>query len=729
MFEQIKIDINGSALLLILLAAALIAYTVWIYRTTIPPSGRLKRNALSLIRASVLVGVLFLIFEPGVARFYKERELPVIPVLIDRSKSMSVRDSLGIRGERVIQFLNQAVWKELQENNELRFFQFADSVSVNSQPFDSIRFDGWTTDIAASLEHVRNRMNGKNLAAMILITDGQYNYGANPLSFAELSDVPVHTVGAGDIYEPKDIAIVQTLTNSVAYMNAKVPMDVLLSAGGFKGKAVTVQIMKNRKIIDSKIITAPDDQAIASAQFEITADEEGMLKYEITAVPLAGEMTTLNNTKSVYIRVLKSRMKIMLISGQPGPDQSMIYQNMISNPDYRVRSLVQKSDGSFIAVSDDKTLTDDIAEYDGYIFNQYPNARSSSAFYYRLTDHIRTNQKPWMFLYGPDVDLVKYAALKTAGGIDFAVDPNIRETAVYLKLTNQGRSGGILQINESIEATDRYWTDIPPVWIQKAVAVPSAQSTVLARADMSRVPQALKIHGDIPLIVTNREKKQKSLTVGFYGFWKIFFTPLGLGKENPAYPKFFEQSIRWLTLTDDTKPVIVTTDKTVYPSGQKIVISGQAYDDQFRPVSDAVFKATIRSGVNRWAMQLNPLGNGRYETVTGSLPVGDYTLSGDAEWNGVLLGRDEKKFTVESFSAELVNTAQNRRLLERIARISGGRYLTLDQAEKLNSILKYEALLTEKKDETDLWNQPLAMFLIAAFLAAEWWIRKRSDIL
>jgi hypothetical protein len=246
---------------------------------------------------------------------------------------------------------------------------------------------------------------------------------------------------------------------------------------------------------------------------------------------------------------------------------------------------------------------------------------------------------------------------------------------------------------------------------------------------MSKAPQTLKLHNDIPLIISHKEKKQKSLSVAFYGFWKMFFTPLGLGKNNPAYSRFFEQSVRWLTLSDDTRPVLVMTNKTVYQSGEKIVISGQVYDDQFKPVSDAAFRVTIRSREVQVALQMNSAGNGRYESVNGALPVGDYTIFGEAEWNGVILGRDEKKFSVEAYSVELIHTAQNRNLLQRIAQLSGGRYLAADQPDELRNLLNYEIVIIDKKQETDLWNKPVMLFLIVALLALEWWIRKRSDML
>ncbi len=729
MTDHFKIDINGSVLLLFILGILVIFFIVWMYRSTIPPSGRRKRIVLAVIRSSVFTLILFFIFEPVLIRFYQEKELPVISVLVDQSRSMSIKDSAGPRSERVIRYLNDPVWKEIAEKQDVRFFLFSDSLKEKNIPTDSVRFDGWITDIGASLDMAKNRMTGKNLAAMVLISDGQYNLGGNPVSFAEFSDVPVHTVGIGDVYEQRDIAIEQALSNSVVFVGSRIPVDVSFSSAGYKGRSITVQIRRNGRVLDSKSVTAPDDISFSTLRFEISADEEGMQKYEAAVVPLSGEMTAGNNVKAFYVQVLKNRVKVLLISGQPGPDQSMIYQSVISNPDYQLKALIQKPDGTFITMTDDTSLPESIGEYDCYIFNQYPTVRSNSAYFTQLSEHILDSQKPWLFLYGPGVDLKRYQALKGAGGADFAPDPNIRETQVSLKLTAQGRSHSVIQINESIETTDRFWADLPPVWIQKAVILPPPESSVLVRADMSKAPQVLKLHGDIPLIISHRQKKQKSMTVAFYGLWKTHFTPLGLGKQNPVFEAFIGQTIRWLTLTDDARQVSVQTSKPVYQSGEKIMITGQAYDDQYKPVNDAAFRVSIRSKEVQAALQLNPAGNGRYEAVTGALPVGDYVIDGEAERSGTSLGRDNRKFSVEVYSAELIRTSQNQDLLRRMAGLSGGRYLTPDQPEELRKILNYEPEILEKKTETDLWNKPWMLFFISALLAAEWWIRKRSDML
>ena len=64
-------------------------------------------------------------------------------------------------------------------------------------------------------------------------------------------------------------------------------------------------------------------------------------------------------------------------------------------------------------------------------------------------------------------------------------------------------------------------------------------------------------------------------------------------------------------------------------------------------------------------------------------------------------------------------------MLRRIARDSGGRYLTLDQIRTIVPSLESAVPLQGHAETRDVWHRPWAIALIIAMLCTEWILRRR----
>ncbi|MFO7325952.1 MAG: hypothetical protein DIU62_009570, partial [Pseudomonadota bacterium] len=67
---------------------------------------------------------------------------------------------------------------------------------------------------------------------------------------------------------------------------------------------------------------------------------------------------------------------------------------------------------------------------------------------------------------------------------------------------------------------------------------------------------------------------------------------------------------------------------------------------------------------------------------------------------------------------------QHRPMLERIARTTGARYWTLDDLSGLPEAIRYSRAGVVERQTLDLWNMPLAFFLLALLKAGEWLLRR-----
>jgi hypothetical protein len=82
---------------------------------------------------------------------------------------------------------------------------------------------------------------------------------------------------------------------------------------------------------------------------------------------------------------------------------------------------------------------------------------------------------------------------------------------------------------------------------------------------------------------------------------------------------------------------------------------------------------------------------------------------------------------------EFNDAAQKVGLLQEIASVSGGKYLSASEAKKLPEIVR-ERVMKMKREETvfeqrDIWDTPLWFGLVALCLSVEWLVRRRLKLI
>jgi hypothetical protein len=728
-YTQVHLGFAWSVFIFLLAAIAAVAFSFWSYRQTVPAVSVFLRRTLASLRSASLVILLFVLFEPVLSLTSVRREPPVIALLIDDSESVGITDAAGDRRAAVETILSSDSLRRLAATSELRWFRFSDESFPMTDALDTLRFEGPATDLASALETVKKRLAGTNFAAAVVVSDGQYNVGSNPVHLAPTLGVPIHTIGVGNPTESKDVFIHQVLTNETAYMETAVPVDVGISSFGYRGKRLIVQLLWKDRAVETRYVDAPEDGVPAAVSFDFKAEEIGRQKFTVAVSPLPGELTDRNNRRTFFIKILKNRMRVDLVSGAAGSDHSLLYQVLAEDPNVTVHALIEKADGELLSVETDERRPR-TEETDVYLFNQYPTARSGASILAKYVETIKIQHKPVWYWYGPTADVTKLESLKEILAASFQADRSLEETVVHPLLSAAGKNSVMTRAASDPDESARLWAELPPVWIGGAMVAPLKGSEVLVRADLTQAPHALRLRGDVPLVLSRKTAHTKSVVTAGYGWWKAHFVMKGLGRSNDTYRQWVSNTVRWLGTSEDSKPVVITTSKSTYRSAEKIFFAGQVYDEDFRPVSDAVVRVRIAGKTGSPVdLRLEPAGSGRYEGQLQGLDVGDYTFEGEALRGDYKLGSDRGLLTVEPFSIELVNTSLNERLLQQLASASGGLYRPAERWTELLPSLRYEARLIEQSEEMEIWNKMYWLFILAGLLSVEWFIRKRKDML
>jgi hypothetical protein len=704
------------------ICALALLFTLIVYRQTVPASSHVLRRTLAFIRYACLVIAALLLFEPVLNLHWTISRLPTLAVLIDESASMTLVDSTSRRSDR-LQKLMQRPWIEsLKKSSNLQILAFADSLRlINRDSVAALRFAGDGTDIAAALAAANRRFAAENFAAAVVISDGIVNLGENPVRVAQNFPVPVFTIGIGSPQRARDVVITQIATNDIAYAETQLPVEVTIAAVGYDGRRARLRLEDaGGKLIEQEIVLPADNTQI-TARLTVTPRQLGMNKFTASVEPQPGESSEINNRRSVFVRVLQSKVRIWIVAGGPSADFQFAKRTLEEDKNFSVTGLVRKNSGAFY----DGALPANAhspawKEIDCLIFIDFPRRDTDLRLIAYLSEVLNATRKPVFWMAGPNTDPGRWWSFQKH--LPLSVRPaRSAERSVTLAPNAVGFSHPVGRFAESPEENRLLWENLPPVFSNFTNVQASAGAQVIAVADQSA--------SRVPLLIAQKSAETKSLVLLAHDLWRWYLKLVGINKEPAAYRHLMIQGVRWLVTKEDTKLVRFGTNKLIYRGGEAIEMTAQVYYEDYRPRTGARITVQLMgSGYDR-EIPFEEVGDGLYQASSGHVPGGDYELRGRAELNGQLLGEDTAKFTVEPFRIEYLSTAMNEPLLRKIAEVSGGRYLSPDSLEQFAAEAKFPIQTVEEGKEIAAWGKPSVLLIIVILLAVEWLFRKRHGML
>ncbi len=719
---SLSISLGGSVLLAIFLLILFIGLAFAFYRFTLPPLPPGKRIALSALRAVSLSLLLLLFFEPLLRFIRHDDQQPVVTVLVDNSQSLTVSDNNGNRTDAVKKLLASNYIGSLPSGTAVRYNIFSSSLhSVESSKTDSIQFNGEATNISNAFSEIKEKMNKENIQSVVLISDGNYTVGKNPLYDAEALGLPVYTIGVGDTTEQKDILVEKILTNNLAYAETRVPVDVTIKSSGFNYEKVEVTVAEGSAVLDRKMITLQEGTKEYAATLFVEPKEEGTKKYTVSVSKLPGELTEKNNTRQIFMKILKSKLRVLILAGAPNPDVSAVRQALTEDQHITVTSRVQKSPGEFYEGQLSQAIADSA---DCLVLIGFPSSASSPAVLQQLKDIIEQKKKPLLFINSKTTDYTKLQQLSSVLPFDWSGLSN-SEVNVFPAVIEKQKMNPLINLEGMITADS--WNELPPVFKTQTIFHAKAESDVLAMVKIQNVVI------NEPLVITRNVNRQKSFAITGHGIWRWRLLAQGNTQTEQFLPLLISNAVRWLTTKEEGKNVRVTPVKEIFTTDEPVEFTAQVYDDQLHPVDNAELKVELQKGKETFQVDMTAIGSGRYEGAVENAAGGDYTFTGKATIDGASLGEDKGRFSVGETNAEFLETRMNKELLEQIAFRTGGKYYDVKNASGLSDDLSSAVKLTPKEiiqtSEIELWNWQYIAAILVLLFGIEWFLRKRSGML
>jgi hypothetical protein len=717
-------SLGYSPWLLLLCVAVAGGLTYWSYRATIPPLSAGWRGLLGGLRFLALTIICLLLFEPVLQQVRSTERPPVLAVLVDESESMQVVTSGDASpGAAVARDSVRPLLETLTDEDApgaARVFGAGPSLRALSTPTaDSLRFEGQRTDLAGALQAVPERLRGTNLDGIVLVSDGQYNTGRNPLRVADRSPVPIHTVTVGDTTRRRDLRLRSIATNERAYLDSEVPVRATLSAQGAEGESVAVTLEQNGETLDRRTVRLPRGTGEVSVDLTFSPSTTGRQRLTVRAAALADEATPRNNAQTVSLRVLDSRRQVLLLGAAPSPSFTALRRVYDRTADTETTARVPTRDGTFL----EGPLPDDLSSFDVVVCAGFPSAPVPDAVVERVATQIEDGT-PALFVLDRQTDLGAWrehfaSVLPAAPGT-----PSSEAQEASFTVAEGQRQHPIYRIdNADLRLLDR----LPPLRT-RSIWTPAPDARVLATGAPS-AGEGASGEASPPLLVVRSRAGLRTAALLGTGVWRWALLPSQLNSAAPLWPGLASNLLRWVGTEADDAPVRVRPTATTFDGTEPVGLTGQVYDESRQPVPDATVDVTVTdSAGTEYPYTMEPVGQGRYTLDVGTLPEGPYRYTARARRGGAQLGTDTGSFSVAPLRLEYQAPRADPVLMRQIASRSGGAAHTAATAEQLPDFLARSASFSpetiRESSEAELWRTSLFLGVLLLLLASEWTLRK-----
>ncbi|HET9487384.1 MAG TPA: VWA domain-containing protein [Chryseosolibacter sp.] len=663
--------------------------TIQYFRTRHPWSKGINALLFSF-RALLVFFLAFLLLGPIVKQTSNIYEKPAFLILRDNSSSVGeAADSTAL--STLHQRLDEA--KDLLENKG-----YESEVHTLTEENTANTYSAATSDINGALKRLANQYEGKNIAGVVLVSDGIYNAGLSPL-YANYN-FPVHTVGIGDTTVRADIALKNIAYNKIAYQGNKFPLRAEVQVKNIPPGSITATLLKRGKVIEKQNKKFSQGQLL-TFDFQPLADEQGIQKYDIQIEARPEEYNTKNNRSSVFVEVVEGRKKILCVAASPHPDIKALREVITRNSNYEFILHIPE-----VSQQQASVMTPD--NIDLVIFHQAPDLRGKTSALFQSFMQAKSSV---FVILGHQTDVRQLARYN----IPLRFESQPRE---YDEVTPVV-SPALTHFSISAEASTTF-ASFPPVSVHFGkMQMPAGVSTVLFQ-------KVGNVSTEKPLLLLSAEDTKKVGVMLGEGLWRWRLNEFDRTENTQYFDEVFGKLIQFLSTTEDKRKFRSYPVRQEFSDTEPVVFESQVYNDIFEPVygNSVEIDITGEGGQrSNYTYVISP-GNSRYQI--GGLKEGVYRFRSRTMLNG----KNEEvrgEFAVVERQAELQNLTADFDLLRKLSANTGGKFYNVSQLDRLTADLqKTEAKSVIHTEETydSLINLKWVFWLMLILVTAEWGLRK-----
>jgi hypothetical protein len=681
-------------ILLCILAAAVYAGALYFRDKFNRTYGNRLATVLGILRFVAVATLAFFVLKPLIKTIKRDVEKPIIVIAQDNSESLTISGDSGLYKGAYLESL-RALQQELGEDYEVKGYTFGSSVH---EGLDSVSFKEKQTDFTNLLEEINTRYSGRNLGAIIIGSDGLYNKGSNPIYSYSKLNAPIYTIALGDTTVHRDVLLSEVAANRLAYLHNRFPISITVEGRKASGETVQLTVTHKGNVVYSENITFTGERFFKTVELTQEATTVGLQKYTVAVSSISNEITLSNNRTDVFIDVLDSRQKVLILASAPHPDINAIGSSLSENDSYSVETVLANE------------FNGNLNEYNLVIFHQLPALGGIGLTQVRNTLNAKI---PSLFVWGANTDFRAFNDLQ----IGFSLGDYRNANTDINGAVSDGFTLFQLQPN-TIEMV----RSMPPL------AVPFGDFQYSSGINTFVRQQVGQIATTKPLIAFNKANDNKVGLIAGEGLWRWRINSFRQFESHEAFNELTTKVVQYLAAKEDKSLFRVNGAKD-FAENTPIIFDAELYNASYEPIVDKDIQMVIRNEEGaEFNYSFSPA-NGRYKLNAGSLPVGNYSYTASTLSEGQTL-KETGEFSVSALQLELTNTIADHRLLNQFATENGGEMVypnaVSSLAEKIKSRQDIVSVSYENKQLNDLINFRWILALIIGLLSLEWLLRKRA---
>jgi hypothetical protein len=625
---------------------------------------------------------------------------------LDNSVSIGYHPALSL--QTIKSEFSQLVFNLNKQDITPYLFSFSESVSTleNVQSWDG---KGSSTNLGSVISHIVS--NQEKLAGATIITDGQINQGLDPTQLIQKVEVPVYTIGIGELTPLVDLSIQSIDAPTVAIKGEDVTVNVTINSTGDTQDRVNVILYQGEKMLGSKYLQTEGFGSRTQARFMFTSSNLGENEYRVKVSTVSQEINIENNQQKFFITILKDRYMVALITGSPSFNTSVIKRYIRNYPRVELDHFVRMKNGYLPAMKSFWSKP-----YQLIIFDNYPVKKLSSKTQRIFSNKIGAEKSSLLWLLGGNV--TEKSAISIIPFFHLRMKDQIQTSEKTLwYMTTEALSRSIFQGLEVNDGLD-YWQNFPPILASYNFESTNDEIEAIAYNQGSDI---------VPLMFLGEKQGIRSAAWTSPDFATIHHRLSGTDYSK-IFPELWIRLFSWLLKTGGDKKLYFRLNKESYQQGEEIFITGTNIGNKRRS-KDHAFITIINDSleINSSELRFNP-GSSRWEGNIWAPKPGKYLYEISMQDGSAPPVKQNGRFIVKESQIELNEVALNSPLLKKLSmKTNGAYYPWASRAKLFNKVLPRER--QEKINRSTRFNEETwVLVILIVLLTIEWIIRKKIGL-
>lgn len=662
----------GLSVLCLLLGAV---YAFVLYRKHTFEGKSWLPKVMAFLRFVVVSLLAFFLLEPFLTSLQLDKEKPIVIIGVDNSESVISGVDSSSYQQTFLRELS-ALKESLSKKHQVDFY----TLGAKCEQDGVLDFSEKRTDLSQAFQQFSDMYTHRNVAAVILASDGLYNSGQNPTYSPFPFEAPLYTVALGDTTPQKELEISLVAHNDLAFLGNNFPLEVSVQATFAKGENSRLSVWEGNRLLHEEMFDIDKEQQLFHFNLRLNAEEVGMHQYILRLDNIAGERNKENNTQSVFVEVLESRQKILLLSDYAHPDIAALSAAIRQNDNYELE--YQK-----------------LSDFDG---NWAPYSLCV-AFQTTLSEATL----PVWHLMGSNTSML------TTEWLTFESNKkNVSEILPHFQ------SFSLFTLSDEWEA----WSEqLPPL------VAPFGTYDILAAHQALFTQEERGVQTGLPMLSFSQTNEHKSAVLVGEGLWKWRLFEYAQREEHRLFDELVNKVVQFLALKEDKRLFRVKAPKKAWEQ-EKLTIAAELYNANYELVNTPeVSLKLVDEGGKEYSYTFSRTRES-YQLALSNLAAGSYRYEASVLY-GDELQQSSGRFDLMPLQLEQQTTQADHQLLYALSDVKGGKLYYPNALSELTEeieSLESKTLTYSRAQLSELIHSKWIFFLLLVLLSLEWFLRKRN---